>query len=287
VRTVHDSRTGTLNNGQSLTLPADGDWDLVFRAGSDEVRRSYGVNVTLPEVRILTDNAAPFTGSLEVAATTSTGTLYHSTDRQTWEIGSLLVLSRTATVSFIAIDSLGNASPIISRAYNMPPIERQTASLTQHFLAGRIAVNSYVAWGLELGFNAVLTLYLIDGSWVRNPVRPGDRARLAPLLSVRAVDRAGAMLTSDHASGDYPGAIQVTLRAVPATTVPNPAQPSLAVHYTEDGSDPSDPLNPNRLSFRGQKTFAIGGRGAHSLLCHVSDAQGVGSFEAYAWTLQS
>ena len=139
--------------------------------GAEAVQRTYGVNITLPEVRILTDNTTPFRDSLDVSASTTLGTLYHSTNRENWVVGSVISINRAATVSFIAIDSDGIASPIVSRAFEGRKLwgEKQTATLTQHFIAGRLTVNQYVTLGLELGFNAVITLYLIDDMWVMNP----------------------------------------------------------------------------------------------------------------------
>ena len=103
-RTVAETLTGTLANGQALTLATDGQWEVVFRAaGAEAVQRTYGVNITLPEVRILTDNTTPFRDSLDVSASTTLGTLYHSTNRENWVVGSVISINRAATVSFIAI----------------------------------------------------------------------------------------------------------------------------------------------------------------------------------------
>src|SRR3954453_13075377 len=96
------------------------------------------------------------------------------TDRENWLVGAVMTINRTATVSFIAIDSDGIASPVVSRAFEKEPSwqDRQTATLTEHFLAHRLSVDQYVSIGLRLGFNAVVTLYLIDGKWTLNPEQP-------------------------------------------------------------------------------------------------------------------
>ncbi len=281
-RTVADSQTGTLSDGGSLTLPADGAWDVLFEAsGAGDLRRTYGTNIHIPEVQLLTDNAVPFWGSLEVGASCTSGTLYHSTDREHWTAGAVAIIDRTATVSFIAIDSDGIASPVASRAYEKAVAwtDRETGTLTAHFIAGRLSVNDYIAWGLELGFNAVLTLYLVDGTWVLNPEAPRAVAGAAALrCPALAASLRAPILASDKASGDYPGPIDVTLRA---------AGEGVTVYYTEDGSDPSDSKNPSRLTFMTQKTFAIRGKGHHAVLCHVQDGGGNWTFESFAWSINN
>ena len=285
-RTVAETRTGTLANGQALTLDTDGQWEVVFRAaGAEAVQRTYGVHITLPEVRILTDNTTPFRDSLDVSASTTLGTLYHSTNRENWVVGSVMSINRAATVSFIAIDSDGIASPIVSRAFEKETLwgEKQTATLTQHFIAGRLTVNQYVTLGLELGFNAVITLYLIDDMWGMNPemrraIRSTPMPARAPLAAVDA-DGERIAIRADKPSGEYVDAFDVTVSAS------GPAGEALTVYYTEDGSDPSDRNNTNRRSFETRKMFTIRGNGRHSVLCYAQDSAGNAVFESFAWSI--
>jgi len=283
-RSVVETRTGTLANGQSLTLATDGQWEVVFRAsGAEEVQRTYGVSITLPEVRILTDNTTRFRDSLDVSASTTRGALYYSTNRENWFVGSVISINRTATVSFIAIDSDGIASPIVSRAFEkeIPWQDKQTATLTEHFIARRLTVNQYVALGLELGFNAVVTLYLIDGTWVLNPEVPrAIRSASLPIDSrSAAVSGERIDIRADKPSGEYTGAFDVTISAS------GPADEAVTVHYTEDGSDPSDRNNVKRCSFHTRKTFMIRGNGHHSVLCYAQDSAGNAVFESFAWLI--
>jgi pimeloyl-ACP methyl ester carboxylesterase len=285
-RTVIEARTGTLTDGQSLTLATNGQWELLFRAaGAEAVQRTYGVDITLPEVRILTDGTTPFRDSLDVSASTTRGTLYHSTNRENWFVGSVISINRAATVSFIAIDSDGIASPIVSRAFEkeIPWEDKQTATLTEHFIAGRLIVNQYVALGLELGFNAVITLYLVGGTWVLNPEVPRAIRSAALPVSGRsaALDAGGAGISirADGPSGAHAKAFDVTISASGS------AGEALTVYYTEDGSDPSDRNNAKRHSFDTRKTFTIRGNGRHSVLCHAQDSAGNAVFEAFAWSI--
>lgn len=284
-RTVLEKRTGTLANGQSLTLTTDGEWQVAFSAdGAKAVERTYGVNVAIPEVTILTDNQDAFASSLQVEAKSTAGTLYSSTDRAHWTLGASFKLERTATMSFIAIDSSGLASPIVSRAFQRKLIpERQTATLTQHFIAKRLSVSEFVALGMRLGFNAVVTLYKVGDRWVTDPepmIAPAVARMAAPVPAAAAEPiEPPVTLTADHASGEYLGDFNVTIRAV------SPAAERVRVFYTTDGSDPADEKNANRDSFSGEKTFSIQGNGHHSVLCYAQDSSGNRKFESFAWSI--
>ncbi|MFP3558231.1 alpha/beta fold hydrolase [Paraburkholderia sp. SIMBA_049] len=278
-RSVSETRTGTLSNGQSLNLATDGMWEVMFGAdGADDVRRAYGVGIVLPEVNVLTDNATPFNGSLDVAASTTRGALYYSTDREGWIAGSVATITRTATVSFIAIDSDGIASVVVSRAYEkyVTWTDSRTATLTEHFIARRLTVDQYVSLGQQLGFNAVITLYLVNGNWVRNPEVPSATAVGQPLAARAA---RVTILSADRASGEYAGGFDVTIAA------PSEAPSEVKVYYTKDGSDPSDSNNSKRTSFHAKKTFSIKDSGHHSILCYAQDGSGHGVFESFAWSI--
>jgi hypothetical protein len=280
-RTALETRTGNLADGESLTLASDGEWQVVFSGdGAQAVQRTYGVNVTIPEVTILTSNQAEFVRSIQVDAKSTAGTLYHSTDETHWMPGASIKLERTATVSFIAIDSSGLASPIASRPFarGLGYDDIQTSSLTEHFIAQRLAVSDYVSLGLELGFNSVITLYQVDGKWVRDP----DPAIAVPAARAAAFAAAiphAVILTADHPSGEYASGFGVTIQAA------SPAAGRVRVYYTTDGSDPSDEKNPNRGSFTGQRNFAIEGNGHHSVLCYAQDTSGNRKFDSFAWSI--
>jgi len=284
--TVAETRTGTLSNGQSLTLDTNGQWDVAFRAaGADAVERVYRVNVPIPEVRILTDNTVRFRDSLDVAASTTRGTLYHSTDEEHWLSGAVVTINRATTVSFIAIDSDGIASPVVSRAFEKESAfeDRQTATLTQHFIARRLTVEQYVAMGEQLGFNAVVTLYLVDGAWMLNPGTV--RTALSGLLSVGPLTvepkgTGGAIsIRADKPNGMCPASFEVRISASAA------GGEAVMVHYTEDGSDPSDRHNGSRQSFQGSKTIAVRGDGHHAILCYAEGSARRGVFQSFAWTM--
>ncbi len=289
-RTVAETRSGTLSDGGTLTLDTDGLWEVVFSAaGAEAVRRTYGVNITLPVVTILTDNSTPFRGSLDVSASTTRGTLFHSTNRQNWLAGSVITIDRTATVSFVAIDSDGIASAEASRAFEKRPAstDQRTATVTQHFIAGRLTVDQYVAMGLELGFNAVVTLFLIDGAWTLNAAEPRP-LRSQPLPAdgrlaaapAAAAPGPGVSVRADVPSGERDGAFDVTIVAS------GPDGGPATVFYTVDGSDPSDRNNDQRRSFEDRKTFTFEGVGSHAVLCFAQDEARSEVFDAFAWTIR-
>jgi len=285
-RTVAETRSETLSNNQSLTLDTNGQWEVTFRAaGANDVRRTYGVNIVLPEVKILTDNTPPFRGTLDVSASTTRGTLYNSTNGENWVAGAVVTINRTATVSFIAIDSDGISSTIASRAFVKEPAwqDRQTATLTEHFIAKRLTVQQYVTIGQQLGINAVITLYLIDGAWTLNPetVRTA-LAGLLPAASPAAAPSgtdAAISIQADKPNGEYTGSFEVSISAS------GPAGEAVTVYYTDDGTDPSDRNNGSRQSFDSGKTITISGNGHHSILCYTQSGARSGVFQSFAWSI--
>lgn len=83
----------------------------------------------------------------------------------------------------------------------------------------------------------------------------------------------------DKPSGVYAGAVD------PVISAPEQAGAKPVVYYTDDGSDPSDPANPNRQFFDDKKRFSIGGNGAHAILCYTKDDAGKEAFQAFGWEI--
>ena len=358
VETVDEENAGALANNQALTLAHDGAWEVTFTANSGAaLERSYGVNVLLPELTILTDNGTPFQGSLEVKTMASKGTVFYSTDKTHWLAESNPLIHETTTLYFIAIDAAGLASPIVSKAYEKKTVQFAKATLTEHFIAGRLGVIDYLNVTMQLGPNAVITLYFVNGEWVRDPdmtevalappaidISDDGGVKTAPVtlavaahhptdsapaiyytldgsaptrqshsftssgllhletagtrtLTCRACDAAGnwsdtvtrtftmqfddqqTRIGCDKPSGVYAGAVD------PVISPPEKAGAKSLVYYTDDGSDPSDPKNPNRLSFDDKKRFTIRGNGAHAILCYAKDAAGKEAFHAFGWEI--
>jgi hypothetical protein len=358
VETVAEENAGALANGQSLTLANDGAWEVKFTANSGAaLERSYGVNVLIPELNILTDNSTPFQGSLEVKTMASKGTVFYSTDKTHWLAESNPLIHETTTLYFMAIDAQGLASPVVSKTYEKKTVEFAKATLTGHFIAGRLGVSDYVDLTIQLGPYAVITLYFVNGEWVRDPditeaalappaisISDDGGVKSAPLtlavaahhptdsaptiyytldgspptrqshsftssgllkldsagtttLTCRACDAAGnwsdtatrtftmafddqqARIGCDKPSGVYAGAVD------PVISAPEKAGAKTLVYYTDDGSDPSDPKNPNRKSFDDKKQFSIRGNGAHAILCYTKDDAGKESIQAFGWQI--
>src|SRR5215218_7160015 len=163
-----DELEGTLQDGQTLTISESGMWEITFSAeGTADVRRAYWVGVEPIEVSIITDNSVPFEGTLDVMASTTRGNLYHSLKGDMWSEGPVVTITSDAAPRFVAIASDGIASEEVTKSFQKtaaPPAV--TATVVQHYVAQRISLNEYLAYGQKFGFNTQITLYLVNGRWV-------------------------------------------------------------------------------------------------------------------------
>src|SRR5215203_7042063 len=168
VTSSEDTLEGTLQDGETLEIPAGGMWEVVFSAeGAADLKRTYWVDVVPIDVAIITGNSAPFEGTLDVIATTTRGNLYHSLKGDMWSEGPIVTITSDAAPRFIAIDSDGIASEEVTKSFQKtaaPPAV--TATVVQHYVAQRISLNEYLAYGQKFGFNTQITLYLVNGRWV-------------------------------------------------------------------------------------------------------------------------
>lgn len=252
VETVTETQEGSLSDGQSVTLAHDGAWDVTFTASSGaSLACTYGVNVLVPELKILTDNNTPFQGSLEVKTQANKGTVYYSTDKTRWLAESNPTIHETTTLSFIAIDAGGLPSPIVSKTFEKRPVQFVKASLTEHFIARRLDVSEYVDLTLQLGANAVITLYFVNGDWVRDP----DTTEIALAPPAISISDDGGVKTE---------AVTVSLAARHATD----AAPT--IYYTLDGSQPT--RRSHRFTSSG--LLRLDTPGTTTLACRACDAAG-------------
>ena len=252
IETVAEENEGVLSNNQSLMLAHDGAWDVKFTAGSGAMLEcTYGVDVLVPELKILTDNGTPFQGSLEVKTMANKGTVYYSTDKLHWLAESNPIIHETTTLYFIAIDGENLPSPIVSSTYEKKAVEFAKASLTAHFIAGRLKVSEYLDLTLQLGANAVITLYFINGEWVRDP----DIIELA--LSPPAIS-----ISDDGGVKTEP--VTLALAAHHAT------DSAPTIYYTLDGSPPTR----HSHSFTSSGLLRLDTAGTTTLTCRACDAAG-------------
>lgn len=185
VRTVEQTATATGPDGAGITLDEAGGWEVTATAtGATPGRGTYWVGVEPVAVTIVTDNADPFDDSLLVTALPSSvaATVYHSLDGQRWSVGASVVLDRDAVVSFIAIDPDGLASPVATRSFTkrIPWDDQASGTVIDHFVAGRIDVDEFLAYSSQFGFFTAFTLYLVAGDWVLDPARPAPAVSGAP-----------------------------------------------------------------------------------------------------------
>src|SRR5215217_7808347 len=163
-----DRLQGTLQDAQIVEISADGMWEVVFSAkGTADLKRTYWVGVEPIEATIVTDNSTPFAGSLDIVARTTRGTLYHSLKGDMWSEGSTITITSDASPQFIAIDSDGTASEVVTKAFRtIPTPSAVTATVVEHYVARRISLNEFLAYGQQFGFTTQITLHLVNGRWI-------------------------------------------------------------------------------------------------------------------------
>jgi len=250
----------------------------VTAAGSvSELTRTYSVGVQEISATIVTDNSDPFDSSLLVTATTSdpTASLYYSLDvagqEATWNQGATVTISQDSLVSFIAINPQGLASPIVSRAFTkrIPFDDAVTATVIDHFTAGRIDVNEFLAYSDQFGFFTPFTLYLVGGAWVLDPNQPIAAQAVAPQPAAeRTASAAGQLIR-----------VAVAEAGTSATIEAGDSGGPITVFYTRDGSIPST----RSASFTGSSTFEIPA-GNSVIACYAKDSGGNEVYQAFPFT---
>jgi hypothetical protein len=186
-------------------------------------------------------------------------------DGATWNQGATVTISQDSVVSFIAINSRGVASPVVSRSFTklIPYDDAVTADAIDHFIAGRIDVTEYLAYSDRFGFFTPFTLYLVGGDWVLDPNRPTvAQVRVQPVS-----DEAEPLLRITMGETGS----SVTIAAVGSTD-------PITVHYTRDGSIPT----ARSASFTGSAAFEIPA-GNQVIACYARDVDGNERYQAFAF----
>jgi hypothetical protein len=138
-----------------------------------------------------------------------------------------------------------------------------TASVIDHFTAGRIDVNEFLAYSDQFGFFTPFTLYLVRGDWVLDPNQP---AAVPPAVARTAVAQAGPVIRVVGQAGR-----SVTIEA-------SGSGGPTTVHYTQDGSIPST----RSASFTGGVTFELP-PGNQVIACYARDTEGNEQYQAFAF----
>jgi pimeloyl-ACP methyl ester carboxylesterase len=221
-----ETLTGSLHPGAAVTLATPGMWEVLLDApGATPVRRTYGVDVTLPQVSIITDNSVDFENSLVVMAQADSGTLYLNVGGSAahgWEPRASVTITQDTMVQAIALTAEGLASDIVSKTFHkaVPWTEQAVGTVTEHYVAGRLDVNGYLRYGSKYGYIQSFMLYRIDGQWTDNPETVSQ-------------DRAAPVAACSPDSGNYNQPVTVQLSAVDA------ADPAPRIYYTTDETTPT------------------------------------------------
>lgn len=222
---IEETRNGSLHHGQTLSLATEGMWEVVFTAdGAQDIARTYGIDIVLPQVEIITDNTVPFENTLEVQARSDIGTLFMNNsgvNEDGWQRISAITITEDTVIKAIAITSAGIASGIITKEFKKFVHEQEVGTVTEHFVAGRLDIEGYLRYGSKYGYVQTFTLYKINGEWTDDPHH-------TPTL-----DDVPPEVTCSHDSGTYGEPISVKLSATDA------ADPAPRIYYTLDGSTPT------------------------------------------------
>jgi pimeloyl-ACP methyl ester carboxylesterase len=246
---------GSLSDGQTLSLSTEGMWQVVFTAdGAQDIARIYWIDVVPPQVEIITDDRVAFENSLEVQAQTDIGTLFMNSsgiDGDGWQRISKITITEDTVVKAIAITSNGIASDIDTKEFKKVVHEQAVGTVTEHFVAGRLDIESYLRYGSKYGYLQPFTLYKINGLWTDDPY-------------TTTVDDAAPEVICSHESGTYEEPITVKLSATDV------ADAAPRIYYTLDGSTPTT----SDTYFVNQGSFEIKTTGIKTLKYFAMDRSG-------------
>ncbi len=67
----------------------------------------------------------------------------------------------------IGIGSAGIASEVVTKAFRtLPAPSAVRATVVEHYVARRIGLNEFLAYGQQFGFTTQITLHLVNGQWI-------------------------------------------------------------------------------------------------------------------------
>ena len=252
VESVLESIQGGLKDGESITLPTTGMWEIAFCAkGTASIKRTYGAGIKLPSLEISTPNDIKFKSSLEVEAITNEGKLYHSVDGEHFTEGNVIRIDTTCTVYFIALAN-GRASALVSRVYEKAVVTGVLATPAEHLLAKRITLEEYLCvYGPKYQWVHTYYMYSINGKWTDNPDEP-------------VKDVAPPSIGIDIPEGAYDRAL--TLRI----TAKHEHDPAPTIFWTTDGSTPTA-TSPRRSN---STDLSLACNGTHTVKCFARDHAG-------------
>ena len=186
---------------------------------------------TMAPVTTASNAGGTYTGSVSIALNVNeTATTYYTLDGSTPTTSSAvytapITLTSDATLKFFSVDAAGNVEAVKTEVYAVT-INYETASGTanEHYMAGRLDLNAYLAMGQKYGYATAFNLYKLEGSTVWTDVNPlGEEDPEDP------ADTTAPVTTADKASGTYTNSVTVTLTANEAANT----------YYTLDGSTPT------------------------------------------------
>ncbi len=130
-----------------------------------------------PPVVSISPAGGEFNGSQSVSinATNNPSTIEYKINQGNWQTYTgAFTINDSCTVSAKATNNYGT-SQIVSVTFTKsttPPYESETATATNHYLAGRIDSSEYLTYGSKYGYIDTFTLYRVEGSDTWTDVEP-------------------------------------------------------------------------------------------------------------------
>ncbi|MCE7699546.1 MAG: chitobiase/beta-hexosaminidase C-terminal domain-containing protein, partial [Methanobacterium paludis] len=238
----------------TVTLTATNDY------GTSTLTETDYINIvdTIPTV------AASVAGGLysstqNVVLTTSdvTATIYYYLNGKGLVYSSPVVIGSNSTLTYFAIDNMGNLSPLYSQAYTIvfPPVANFTSNITSGLdpLTVQFTDTStgiVTGWAWDFNGDGVIDsteqnpvwTYAVAGSYnvtllVSNI---GGSNLLTQTDYITVFNSTPPMVTASPDDGVFNSSQSVSLSS---------DQPNTQIYYTTDGSDPTDASNSNRVPY--------------------------------------
>lgn len=173
-----------------------------------------------PDVPVVsfTPGSQSFSEQLQVSlsATNNPDAIYYSFDGVDYMQYTESILITATTTIYAKAENEHGVSQVRQETYTKetaPTYEVASGTATQHYMAGRLDVGSYIAMGQKYGYQTIFNLYLIQGSSVWTDIDPNPDPEPNPEPGVAPI------VTISPSSQVFSDSIEVTMTATESGTI--------------------------------------------------------------------